>query len=169
LAALEAVEECDGPFDDFVYVLADDEHHTGCLAALRRRRDGIVVAHDPYLAGLYGHAQRTGALREGLGDVVRTNYGELVASGFDADRALPAPEARRLGILLCRDAVAHSRQFVATSPTAATLARLDARAADRPKIGFVAGGDGAALADRVYELLLGAAPRPGPAVCAAPA
>jgi hypothetical protein len=153
LAALEAVEECDGPFDDVVYLLADDEHHTGCLAALRHRRDGIVVAHDPYLSSLYGHAQRTGALHEGLGAVVRTNYGDLVASGFDADRPLPAPEARRLGILLCRDTVAHSRLFLTTSAADAALAALDAAPADRAKIRF-AGAEPAAVADILYETVI---------------
>ena len=38
LASLEAVEGLRGRFDTVVYSLADDEHHTGCLAALRRRR-----------------------------------------------------------------------------------------------------------------------------------
>ena len=36
LASLEAVEGVRGSFDNVVYSLADDEHHTGCLAALRR-------------------------------------------------------------------------------------------------------------------------------------
>jgi hypothetical protein len=157
LAALDAVEDCEGPFDDVVYVLADDAHHTGSLAVLRRRRGGIVVAHDAYLAGLYGHAHRTGALREGLGGVVRAAYGDLVASGFDADRPLPGPEARRLGILLCRDAAAHCRVLL-TSPTAAALARLDARAPDRPKI-IAVPDDPPVLADQIYDLLP-AAPRP---------
>jgi hypothetical protein len=151
LAALDAVEDFAGPFDDVVYLLADDAHHTGSLAALRRRRGGIVVAHDAYLAGLYGHAERTGALHEGLGAVARAAYGDLVASGFDADRPLPGPEARRLGILLCRDAAAHCRLLLA-SPTAAALARLDARAPDRPKI-IAVPDDPVALADRIYELL----------------
>src|SRR5207237_869408 len=62
LASLEAVESLRGPFDAVVYALADDEHHTGCLAALRRRRDGVVVAHQVALSDLYGHAARSGAL-----------------------------------------------------------------------------------------------------------
>ena len=121
--------------------------------ALRRRRGGIVVAHDPYLAGLYGHAQRTGALHEGLGEVIRASYGDLVASGFDADRPLPGAEARRLGILLARDVLAHCRRLVVTRPSDATLADLDAALADRAKI-HLAGAEPAAVADALYEMVI---------------
>ena len=66
LAALEAVEGLEGRFDAVVYVVADDADHTGCLAALRRRQDGVVVAHQATLSELYGHAARSGALADGL-------------------------------------------------------------------------------------------------------
>jgi len=168
LAALDAVEEYAGPFDAVVYVLADDVHHTGCMAALRRRRDGIVVAHDAYLSDLYGHAERSGALPQRIGAVVRAAYGDLVASGFDADEPVTATEARRLGILLARDAVACSRLFLTAGPGAAALVRLDARAGDRAKVEGVAvtgGADdhGRALGDRLYEWLAGREPAPASA------
>ena len=157
LGSLEALEGRDGPFDAVVYVLADDEHHTGALAALRRRRDGIVVARDPYLSDLYRCAHATGGLPEGVGGVIRTGYGDLVASGFDADRPLPSEEARRLGILLCRDVLAHCRRLVVTSPFHAALADLDAAASDRTKI-RLAGPDPAAAADAVYEIVTSRSP-----------
>ena len=56
----------EAPYDDVVYSLADDDHHTATLAALRRRKDGIVVAHDAYLSDLYVQAARTGDLPGGL-------------------------------------------------------------------------------------------------------
>jgi glycosyltransferase involved in cell wall biosynthesis len=149
LGSLEAVERCDGPFHGVVYVLADDEHHSGTLAALRRRRDGVVITHDAYLSDLYGHAERTGALHEGIGQIVRASYGDLVASGFDADRPLRAEEARRLGILFGRDAVAHSARFIASSVRIGDLVRLDAAAGDRPKITVADGA--AAVADEIYR------------------
>ncbi|MGH9283866.1 MAG: glycosyltransferase, partial [Acidimicrobiales bacterium] len=79
LGAMEAVEELEGDFDAAVYLLADDEFHTGSLAALRRRsgseRRSIVVAHDVHLAGVYGHAARSGGLPEGLEMLIRSRYG----------------------------------------------------------------------------------------------
>ena len=154
LGSLEAVERVEGPFDGVVYVLADDEHHCGTLAALRRRRDGVAVAHDAYLSELYGHAERSGALHEGIGQVVRAAYGALVASGFDADRPLDPGEARRLGILFGRDAVAASRRYVVT-PGIAGLVRLDAAERDRSKV-VVADGP-AATADEIYRFFAGGA------------
>jgi len=155
LGSLEAVERCDGPFDAVVYVVADDGHHCGALAALRRRRDGVVVAHDAYLSDLYGHAERSGALHEGIGRVVRSSYGDLVASGFAADRPLPGDEARRLGILFSRDAVAHARRYLVASPIAG-LVRLDAADTDRSKI-TVADGAAAAAAE-IYRFVGEASP-----------
>jgi hypothetical protein len=149
LGSLEAVERCDGPFHGVVYVLADDDHHSGTLAALRRRRDGVVITHDAYLSDLYGHAERTGALHERIGRIVRASYGGLVASGFDADRPLPPEEARRLGILFSRDAVAYSARFIASSASIGDLVRLDAAAGDRPKI--TVADSTAAVAAEIYR------------------
>lgn len=170
LGSLEAVERADGPFDGVGYVLADDEHHGGTLAALRRRRDGVVVAHDAYLSELYAHAQRSGALHEGIGRVVRASYGDLVASGFDAGRPLPAGEARRLGILFSRDAVAAGRRYLVASDIAG-LVRLDAGDAGRTKVHAV---DGAvAVADAIYRFVVegggDAGTPPGPDAASVPA
>ncbi len=138
LAALRSVEELEGPFDATVHVLADDEHHTGSLAALRRAGPGggrrLVVAHDVHLAGLYGHAARTGGLPEGLERVIRSAYGDGVEEGVGAGDVLPAAEARRRGVLLARDAVARSERFLVTSDAGTVLARLDAVPAHRSRI-----------------------------------
>ncbi|HTC80185.1 MAG TPA: glycosyltransferase family 1 protein, partial [Acidimicrobiia bacterium] len=149
LASLEAVESLRGPFDAVVYALADDEHHTGCLAALRRRRDGVVVAHQVALSDLYGHAARSGALADGLDGTIRSAYGDGVHPGVGAHGVLPQREARRLGILLARDVLAHCRRLVVTRPSDATLADLDAALADRAKI-HLAGAEPAAVADALY-------------------
>jgi glycosyltransferase involved in cell wall biosynthesis len=133
LAALEAVEGLGGRFDAVVYVLADDADHTGALAALRRRRDGVVVARDVALAGLYEHAARSGGLADGLAGTIRSAYGEAVHPGVGAHDTLPAGEARRLGLLLVRDVLAHCRALVVTSPSDATLADLDAARPTGPR------------------------------------
>ena len=150
LAALESVEGLDGRFDAIVYVIADDAGHTGCLAALRRRQDGVVVAGSAALDRLYEHAARSGALPDGLGGTITGAYGEAVLPGVGAHDRLPAGEARRLGIAMTRDVLAHCRCLVTTRPSDATLIDLDARPADREKI-RQAGEDPAAVADALYE------------------
>jgi hypothetical protein len=150
LAALEAVEGLEGRFDDIVYVIADDTDSTGCLAALRRRRDGVVVARDVFLAGLYGHAARSGALPDGLAGTISGAYGDAVQPGAGAGESLPDGEARRLGLLLTRDILSRCVRLIVTRPSDATLADLDAFPADREKIGL-AGPEPEAVAAAVYE------------------
>jgi glycosyltransferase involved in cell wall biosynthesis len=152
LAALEAVEGLDGRFDAVIYVVADDEHHTGCLAALRRRRDGVVVAHDVTLSDLYAHAARSGALAEGLEGTIGAAYGEAVQPGVGAHDTLPRPEAHRRGVLLARDVLAHCNRLVVTKPGDAALADLDAVPADRAKV-QLAGGEPNAVAGALYGLV----------------
>ena len=151
LASLEAVEGVRGPFDNVVYSLADDEHHTGCLAALRRRRDGIVVTHHVALSDLYGHAARSGALPEGLQKAVTAAYRDGVHPLVGAHDTLPRAEGRRLGILLVRDVLAHCRRLVVMRAGDAALADLDATPADRAKI-HLTGDDPRTVADALYEL-----------------
>src|SRR5437763_1195793 len=153
LAALEALEGLVGRFDAVVYLVADDADHTGCLAALRRRRDGVVVARDVELAGRYGHAARSGAVADGLAGTIGAAYGEAVQPGVGAHGALPAGEARRRGLLLTRDVLAHCRRLLVTGPSQAALADPEAAPADRGKI-LAAGPDPAAVADAVYGLVV---------------
>jgi hypothetical protein len=152
LAALEAVEGLEGRFDAVVYVVADDADHTGCLAALRRRRDGIVVAHQATLSELYGHAARSGALAEGLEGTINTAYDEAVQPGVGAHDTLPRTEAHRRGLLLARDVLTHCRRLLVTNPGDATLADLDAASADRAKV-QLAGEEPGAVAGALYELV----------------
>lgn len=152
LAALEAVEGLDGLFDVVVYVVADDADHTGCLAALRRRRDGVVVAHQAALSELYGHAARSGALTGGLEETIHTAYGDGVHPGVGAHDRLSQPEARRLGIVLARDVLAHCHRMLLTDATDAALADLDAAPEDRAKV-HPAGSDPAAVADALYDFV----------------
>jgi hypothetical protein len=137
-----------------VYSLTDDEHHTGCLAALRRRRDGVVVAHSATLSRLYGHAARSGALAAGLAGTIRSAYGEAVQPGVGVHDTLPPPEARRRGILLARDVLAHCRRFLVMDPAVAALADLDAAPGDRAKVTLTS-AEPDAVAEALYELAAG--------------
>ncbi len=152
LAALEAVEELDGRFDAVVYVVADDADHAGCLSALRRRQDGVVVARDVGLADLYGHAARTGGLPDRLAGTIAAAYGDAVLPGVGAGESLAPDEARRLGVLLTRDVLRHCRGLVVTRPSDAALADLDAAPADRAKI-VLAATDPQAVAGAAYEFV----------------
>jgi hypothetical protein len=152
LAALEAAEGIGGPFAAIVYAVADDSACTGALNALRRRRDGIVVAWDVSLAELYGAADQSGALPEGLRGVIGATYGDLVLSGIGTAAVLPVREARRLGLIFARDVLRHCRHLVVPDPAEATVADLDARPGDRSKIRPV-DGDPAAVAEAISGLL----------------
>jgi glycosyltransferase involved in cell wall biosynthesis len=158
LVALPAVEGLAGAFDAVVYALADDEHHTGALATLRHRGSGggrsVVVAHDVRLSDLYGCAAREGGLPEGLEELIGAVYGDGVETGLGKGNLLSAAEARRRGILLTRDAVAHSGRYLLTSDVDALVARLDAAPEDRPKITVVP-ADPAGLAGALYSVLAG--------------
>jgi hypothetical protein len=152
LAALEAFEGLEGRFDAVIYVVADDGDHTGSLAALRRRRDGIVVAHSATLSELYGHAARSGGLADGLEGTIRSAYGDSVHPGVGAHDTLPRTEARRLGIVLARDVLAHCHRLLLTTGTDAAVADLDAAPADRAKV-QLAGGEPDAVALALYGLV----------------
>jgi hypothetical protein len=153
LAALETVEGLNGAFDAVIYVVADDADHTGCLAALRRRSDGVVVTRSATLAGLYDNAARSGGLPDGLARTIATTYGDAVNPGVGAHDTLPAGEASRLGLALVRDVLARCRRLVVTRPSDAALADLDALPADRAKI-RLAGEDPATVVEALYEEIL---------------
>ncbi|HEY3238906.1 MAG TPA: glycosyltransferase family 1 protein [Acidimicrobiia bacterium] len=164
LAALEA-EGLHGGFDAVVYSLADDEYHTGCLAALRgggnrSRLPSIVVAHDVRLSELYGHAARSGALPEGLDGAISSAYGEAVPPGVGRRGVLSPAEARLRGVVLMRDVAAHAGRVLVRTEAGATLARLDANPADRGKVEMVA-GDVPEVAEALYSVLTSGRTAPG--------
>jgi len=152
LAALEPVETLQEPFDIVIYCLADDEHHTGSLAALRRRGDGIVVSRSAHLAGLYASAARSGALDENLQQSIRRTYGDAILPAAGAHDTIDAAEARRLGVLMIRDVATHARRLLITDPTEFALARLDAGSGRRDRIEAV-GDTPADVARAVRQLV----------------
>jgi glycosyltransferase involved in cell wall biosynthesis len=135
VSALGRVEAVDGRFDAVVYSLGNSEFHTGALAALRRR-PGVVLAHDVRLTDLYGFGphQHPGAVPGGLAAAVQRIYGGRVPEDLGASGWLAPAEADRWGLLMAREVIALSERFLASSPFAAALARLDAAPADRDKV-----------------------------------
>lgn len=140
LAALERVEAVAGPYDDVVVSVGNSEFHTGALALLERQPGrATVLAHDIRLTTLYRFApwQHPEATPGGFAAALHRMYGGRLPASLGAGGELAADEAERWGVLMARDVVAASRRFLTTSAFAAELARLDARPADRSKIGTV--------------------------------
>ena len=141
VAALEQAEALIGPYDAVVYSVGNSEFHTGALAALQRR-PGVVLAHDVRLTDLYRYAphQHPRALAARGPDAfyatLHATYPDLPPD-LGAGGGLTSAEADHHGILMARDVIAAATHFIATSNYAATLARLDARPADRHKVAVI--------------------------------
>jgi glycosyltransferase involved in cell wall biosynthesis len=136
LAALDRVEALRGRYDAVVYCLGNSEFHTGALASLLARREGVVVAHDVRLTTLYRFApwQHPPAAPGGFAATLHRMYDGRLPDDLGASGSLTADEAERWGVLMTRDAIAASSAFLTTSAFAATLARLDARADHRDRV-----------------------------------
>jgi glycosyltransferase involved in cell wall biosynthesis len=147
LAALHRVEAVAGTYDEIVVALGNSEFHTGGLALLAKRPGtATVVAHDVRLTTLYRFApwQHPEAAPGGFAATLHRMYDGRLPADLGAAGELSPDDAERWGVLMARDAIAASRRFLTTSAFAAELARLDARPADRSKIGvlpFALGGE----------------------------
>jgi hypothetical protein len=141
VANLGAVEALRGPFDLVVYSLADDDHHTGCLAALLRR-PGVVLAHDVRLPRLYEAAAAGGALETGLGATLTRFYGDGVPGRLGETETLAPAEAVRAGVLMVNDVAATATRLVVTSPDAAALVRLSVPPSEHHKLTVVPADSG---------------------------
>ncbi|HEX7168037.1 MAG TPA: glycosyltransferase [Acidimicrobiales bacterium] len=135
LGALEQIEALEGRFDALVWSLGNSEFHTGALAALLRLRRGTVIAHDVRLTNLYRFApwQHRDAAPGGFGAALHAMYDGL-SEGLGTSGEIAPADADRWSVLMARDAIAASDQYLVTSRFALELARLDARPADRGKL-----------------------------------
>lgn len=136
LAALDRVEALAGRYDDVVVALGNSEFHTGGLALLRRRPGCTVLAHDVRLTTLHRFApwQHPDGAPGGFAATLHRMYDGALPDGLGERGELATDETERWGLLMARDVIAASARFLTTSSFAAELARLDARAEDRPKI-----------------------------------
>jgi glycosyltransferase involved in cell wall biosynthesis len=139
LAALDRIEGLCRPFDAVVWSLGNSEFHTGALAGLLRRRRGIVLAHDVRLTNLYRFAawQHPDAVPGGFAATLQRLYDGRLPAALGAGGSIADRDADTWGVLMAADVVGACDRFLATSDFAATLARLDARAADRSKVGVL--------------------------------
>lgn len=144
VANLRVVEALAGPFDEVVYCLADDENHTGCLAALFRR-PGVVLAHDVRFPRLYTAAAAGGALPQDLHRTLATMYGEAVPPRLGADGTMTHDDAVRAGALMVGEVLAASTRFVTTSARDADVVRLATPAAEHHKLAVLPAETGGIL------------------------
>jgi glycosyltransferase involved in cell wall biosynthesis len=142
LAALARVEalRCRDPYDAVVVSLGNSEFHTGGLATvLGRPGRSVVLAHDVRLTTLYRFApwQQPEAAPGGFAATLQRMYDGRLPEGLGASGSVAADEAERWGLVMARDVIGAAKRFLVTSAFAAELARLDARAADRDRIGVL--------------------------------
>jgi glycosyltransferase involved in cell wall biosynthesis len=119
------VEAATAGYDDVVYVLGNGEFHTGALASLRRR-EGIVLAHDVRLSGLYKFsAHLRAAVPGGVAGAIRSTYGPLLPEGVGAAGEVSPLETELYGLLMSREVMGRCELFLVTSHAAARLARIE--------------------------------------------
>ncbi|MGH9000982.1 MAG: glycosyltransferase family 4 protein [Acidimicrobiia bacterium] len=151
LASLPAVEALCGPFDGFVFSLAADADHAGCLAAFLRH-GGIVLAHDVRLGALYAAAVASGALAGSLTELFGDVYRGAVPDNLGAGESLTEEAAGRAGVLMLRHVAARATRLLVTSEDAAAVARLEVAPADRDKVTVVP-SDPAVAAAELLDLI----------------
>jgi len=123
-------------YDSVVFCLGNSEFHAEALALLRRRRSGIVLAHDVRLTGLYSWtaAFRPELLPFGFQDSLRSMYGHRIPSKVGHSGWLDYDEADRHGIYMAQEAMGLADRYLVHSDHAAQIARLDAAPGDDAKV-----------------------------------
>ena len=94
-----------------VFCLGNSEFHAEALDLLRRRRSGVVLAHDVRLSGLYSWtaAFRPELLPHGFLDSLRSMYMHRVPPDVGLTGWLDYREADRYGIYMAREAIGARR------------------------------------------------------------
>jgi glycosyltransferase involved in cell wall biosynthesis len=135
---LERVEGACGGYDHVLACLGNSEHHVETLALLRRR-PLAVLAHDVRLTGLYGWISRRRPDIEprSFREVLRELHARRLPPGLGKHGWLDFTDYERHRVLMTREVVERSRQFLVHSVHAAELARLEAGPAHANKIRVV--------------------------------
>jgi glycosyltransferase involved in cell wall biosynthesis len=135
----ETKERVRAGYDSVIFCLGNSEFHAEALALLRRRRGGVVLAHDVRLSGLYSwtHAYRPDLLPFGFLDALRSMYGHRVPPNVGKTGWLDYEEADRHGIYMAREAIALADRYLVHSEYAAQIARLDAAPGDAGKVDVI--------------------------------
>lgn len=139
ITRFEAKERVRAGYDSVVFCLGNSEYHAEALALLRRRRGGVVLAHDVRLTGLYSWtaAFRPELLPWGFLDSLRSMYGHRVPPEVGRSGWLDYDEADRHGIYMAREVIALADRHLVHSEYAAQIARLDAAPADEAKVDVI--------------------------------
>ena len=122
----EVKERVRAGYDSVVFCLGNSEFHAEALDLLRRRRSGVVLAHDVRLSGLYAWtaAFRPELLPHGFLDSLRSMYAPR-AAGRGLTGWLDWHEADRYGIYMAREAIGLADRYLVHSDYAAQVAMLD--------------------------------------------
>jgi glycosyltransferase involved in cell wall biosynthesis len=136
IARFETRERVRAGYDTVVFCLGNSEFHAEALSLLRKRRSGVVLAHDIRLTGLYAWtaAFRPELLPFGFLDSLRSMYGGRIPAEAGATGWLGWDETDRYGIYMAREVIGLADRYLVHSDYAAQVARLDAAPDDERKI-----------------------------------
>jgi glycosyltransferase involved in cell wall biosynthesis len=123
-------------YDSVVFCLGNSEFHAEALDLLRRRRSGVVLAHDVRLSGLYSWtaAFRPELLPHGFLDSLRSMYMHRVPPDVGITGWLDYREADRYGIYMAREVIGLADRYLVHSDYAAQIAMLDSAPGDERKV-----------------------------------
>ena len=136
ISKFELKERVRAGYDSVVFCLGNSEFHAEALELLRRRRSGVVLAHDVRLSGLYSWTAsfRPELLPHGFLDSLRSMYMHRVPPDVGLGGWLDYQEADRYGIYMAREAIGLADRYFVHSDYAAQVAHLDAAPGDEGKI-----------------------------------
>ena len=136
VSKFELKERVRAGYDTVVFCLGNSEFHAEALDLLRRRRSGVVLAHDVRLSGLYSWtaAFRPELLPHGFLDSLRSMYMHRIPPDVGLTGWLDYREADRYGIYLAREAIGLADRYLGHSGYAAQIAMLDAAPGDERKV-----------------------------------
>ena len=117
IARFETKERVRAGYDSVVFCLGNSEFHAEALSLLRKRRSGVVLAHDIRLTGLYAWtaAFRPELLPFGFLDSLRSMYGGRVPPEVGVTGWLDWDEADRFGIYMAREVIGLADRYLVHS------------------------------------------------------
>ena len=136
VSKFEVKERVRAGYDSVVFCIGNSEFHAEALELLRRRRSGVVLAHDVRLSGLYSWtaAFRPELLPHGFLDSLRSMYMHRIPPDVGLTGWLDYQEADRYGIYMAREVIGLADRYLVHSDYAAQIAMLDAPPGDERKV-----------------------------------
>jgi glycosyltransferase involved in cell wall biosynthesis len=136
VSQFEVKERVRAGYDSVVFCIGNSEFHAEALELLRRRRSGVVLAHDVRLSGLYSWtaAFRPELLPHGFLGSLRSMYMHRIPPDVGLSGWLDYQEADRYGIYMAREVIGLADRYLVHSDYAAQIAILDAAPGDERKV-----------------------------------